>query len=77
MWEKTCKSQVENAAFFDLTSRHSLATLAGFEASEAGSLHLAQSTSARAQLNLETDLDVGSDDPQVCIKMHVPGFPIK
>ena len=75
MWEKTCKSQVENSAYFDLSSKHSLAVLGGFGSE--GSLQLSQSTAARAQLNLETDLDVGSDEPQVCIRMHVPGFPVK
>lgn len=71
IWDRTSTTVVENSAFLSLKSLQEVSLITS-------DLALSHDVSAKAQLNLETDLDVGdTDNVKMCIRMHVPGFPIK
>ena len=73
MWDKSCQALVENSGALFLQSSRSVEIPFDPKAS----LNFKQDISAQAQLNLETEIDVGSESPQMCIRMQIPPFPIK
>jgi hypothetical protein len=41
-------------------------------------MEVGQKSEARAQLNLETEIDAGNEaDPKICIRMQIPKFDVK
>ena len=71
IWDRTSATVVENSASLSLRGEQLVSALTS-------QLLVSHDVSVKAQLNLETDLDVGdTDNVKMCIRMQVPGFPVR
>ncbi|XP_059097038.1 microsomal triacylglycerol transfer protein-like isoform X1 [Tigriopus californicus] len=75
MWDKTCQAVVENSAALVLSSEANI--MAPWSQSKDSKMSIKHEVTSHAKLNLEAEIDVGSEDPQLCIRMQVPRFPVR
>ena len=81
LWEKTSQSLIQSSAALNLKSDIDLWSPLPFpvEMSQSGAkFKIEHDLKAEGKLNLETELDFSNEnDVNMCIRMHIPQFPVK